>query len=133
MLPPESFHIVVTDSNHHVSNLLQRELQKVGYAVYSPGSAAKASDYLLGSIQINLIILDPQLFHNYDPNLMSKILCHRPEIDIIFHTYKDILCELKAGDNIHQVEKNAESIHSLKRIVHNCFLSFINKGLSKHR
>lgn len=131
MLSPESFHIVVTDGNHHVCDLLQRELEKEGYAVYSPGPAARAYEYLLSSARINLIIFDPQLFHSYDPNLMSKILRHHPEIQIILHSYKDILCELKAGDNIHQVEKNAESIRSLKRIVHKCFLSFIHKDSSK--
>jgi CheY-like chemotaxis protein len=131
MLPPESFHIVVTDSNHHVCDLLQRELGKEGYAVYSPGPALKAYEYLLSSAQINLIILDPQLFHSHDPNLMSKILRNHPEIQIILHTYKDILCGLKTGDNIHQVEKKAESIRSLNDIVHNCFLSFINKERSK--
>jgi hypothetical protein len=131
MLPPESFHIVVTDSNHHVCDLLQRELEKEGYAVYSPGPATKAYEYLLSSAQINLIILDPQLFHPYHPDLMSGILRSHPEIEIILHTYKDILCGLKAGDNVHQVEKNAESIRSLKRIVHNCFLSFINNERSK--
>jgi hypothetical protein len=62
---------------------------------------------------------------------MSGILRHHPEIQIILHTYKDILCGLKAGDNVHQVEKNEESIRSLKRIVHNCFLSFINNERSK--
>lgn len=131
MLPPKSFHIVVTDSNRHVYDLLQRELQEEGYAVYSPGFAAKAYDYLLSSARINLIILDPQLFHPYDPNLLSKILRRHPETQIILHTYKDILCELKAGNNIHQVEKNAESIRVLKDIVHNCFLSFTNKEWSK--
>lgn len=131
MLSLESFHIVVTDNNHHVCDLLQRELEKEGYSVYSPGSAAKAYEYLLSSARINLVILDPQLFHSYDPNLMSKILCHHPEIEIILHTYKDILCELKAGDTIHQVEKNAESIRALKDIVDNCFLSLINKEGSK--
>lgn len=124
MRPPESFHIVVTDSNHYVCDLIKRELQEKGYAVYNPGSAAKAYDYLLSSPRINLIILDPQLFHSYDPNLTSKILRHHPETKIILHTYKDILSELKAGDNIHRVEKNAESIRALKDIVHNCFLAY---------
>ncbi len=127
MLTPESFHIVVTDGNHHVCDLLQRELEKEGYAVYSPRTAAKAYEYLLSSEQINLIIFDPQLFYSYNPNLVSRILRHHPEIQVILHTYKDILCELEAGDSIYQVEKNAESTQSLKDIVHNCYLSFIKK------
>ena len=131
MLLPESFHIVVTDCNHHVCDLLQRELEKEGYTVYSPRPAIKAYDYLLSSSRINLIILDPQLFHSLDPILMSTILSHHPEIQIILHTYKDILCELEAGDNIHRVEKNAESIRALMDIVHNCFLSYINKEWPK--
>jgi DNA-binding NtrC family response regulator len=99
MCSPESFHILVTDSNHHVCNLLQRELQKEGYEVRSPTSEVKPHDYLRSTATIDLLILDPQLCHPCDQTLVSEIL----------------------------IEKNAESIGSLKIAVRNCFRLFSEK------
>jgi DNA-binding response OmpR family regulator len=127
MCSPESFHILVTDSNHHVCDLLQRELQKEGYAVCSSMSAIRAHDYLFSTAAIDLLILDPQLFHPYDQTLIGEILRYHAKIQIIFHTYKDVLAELKTGANIQRVEKNAESIGSLKIAVRGCFRRFSEK------
>ena len=38
MRPPQSFHIMVTDINHHVRDLLIRELEMDGYTVFSQGT-----------------------------------------------------------------------------------------------
>jgi CheY-like chemotaxis protein len=127
MCSPESFHILVTDSNHHVCNLLQRELQKEGYEVRSPTSEVKPHDYLRSTATIDLLILDPQLCHPCDQTLVSEILRYHPEIQIILHSYKDVLSGLKTGDTIHRIEKNAESIGSLKIAVRNCFRLFSEK------
>jgi DNA-binding response OmpR family regulator len=124
MCSPESFHILVTDSNHHVCSLLQRELEKEGYAVCSCTSAIRAHDYLCGPAAIDLLILDPQLFHPYDQTLIGEILCYHSEIQIILHTYNDVLGGLKTGANIHRVEKNAESTGFLKIAVRSCFRRF---------
>jgi DNA-binding NtrC family response regulator len=124
MCLPESFHILVTDCNRHVCNLLQRELQKEGYAVCSPTSEVKAHDYLRSSAVIDLLILDPQLFHPCGQTLFNEILGYHPEIQIILHSYKDVLSSLKTGDTIHRIEKNAESIGALKIAVRNCFRLF---------
>ncbi|GAB6192513.1 response regulator [Desulfocastanea catecholica] len=127
MRPPESFTIVVTDSNHHVCDLLQRELEKEGYAVHSLKSANKAYEYLCSSSRMDLLILDPQLFHPFDQTIIDKILRHHAATQIIFHSYTDILSGLKTADNISQIEKNAASISSVKSVAHALFQAFAEK------
>lgn len=127
MRPPESFTILVTDSNHHVCNLLQRELEKEGYAIHSLKSVNRAYEYLCSSSRIDLLILDPQLFHPLDQIIIDEILRHHAASQIILHSYKDILSGLKTADNIHQIEKNAASIISIKSAVHALFQAFAEK------
>ncbi len=126
---PKSFHVLVTDCNHHVGNLLQRELEKEGYTVYLPKSGNSAFAYLCSSARIDLIILDPQLFYPCDKVLISRILRHHPDMRIIIHSYKDILRTLQADQSIRRIEKNAESIGSLKNCVQSFFLEFSDKQL----
>ena len=123
----ETFHILVTDRNHHVCSLLRRELKKVGYTVYSVSSAAMADKYLRTYAPIDLLILDPQLFHSNDQTLISEIRRHHAAMQIILHTYKDILLGLKSTGGIQQIEKNAESISALKNAVDSCFRLFSEK------
>lgn len=127
MRPPESFTILVTDSNHHVCNLLQRELEKESYTVHSLKSANRACEYLCSSSRMDLLILDPQLFHPFDQTIIDEILHHHAATQIILHSYTDILSGLKTADNIHQIEKNAASISSVKSAVHTLFQAFAEK------
>ncbi len=122
MRPPQSFHIMVTDINHHVRDLLIRELEKDGYTVFSVKTCAMVYEYLCRPAPLDLVILDPELFSTGDHDLFRKVLEQKSARTIILHTYKDIFNGQKSGGNIQLVEKCAESITYLKERVHACYL-----------
>lgn len=124
MCTPESFHIVVTDINHHIRNFLQRELEKEGYTVCSVKTGIMAYERIFSSDPLDLIILDPELFHCFDQTLIEEIVHRHSSLQIIVHTYADSLGEIQPGNNIHLVEKDGQSIGSLKTIIRSCFEFF---------
>ena len=118
----QPFHIMVTDTNHHVRDLLKRELEKEGYVVFCVGNGLDAYHTLCRSTPVDLMILDPELLYPYGHSLFSDVLANNPALQIIVHAYPDFICDLKPGNNVHFVEKNATSIHSLKKIIRTCSL-----------
>ncbi len=127
MCSPESFHIVVTDINHHVRNFLQRELTKEGYAVCSMKTGAMAYDHIFNAAPLDLIILDPEVFHPFDQTLIDEISHQRSSLQLIIHTYADSIDGIKAGNNVHLVEKSGQSIGLLKAKIRTCFKIFLEK------
>lgn len=130
MLSPESFHIVVTDINHHVRNFLQRELEKEGYTVCSVKTGILAYEHIFSPNPLDLIVLDPEIFHCFDQSLIEEIVRRQPSLKVIIHTYADSLGEIQPGSNIYLVEKDGQSIGSLKSIIRTCFVRYQsnNKG-----
>ena len=119
---PQSFHIMVTDINPHVRNLLKRELKREGYSVFCVGSGIDAYHSICDSAMIDLIILDPELLYPYGNSLFRDVLDHNPSLQIIIHTYQEFTKGLKTSTNVHIVEKNATSINPLKERIRACSL-----------
>lgn len=119
---PQTFHIMVTDINHHIRDLLKRELEKEGYTVFCVKSGIDAYRSLCDSRMIDLIILDPELLYPYGHSLFADVLSNNPSLQIIIHTYHEFTNGLKTGNNIHIVEKNATSINPLKEKIRACSL-----------
>jgi CheY-like chemotaxis protein len=128
MLPPESFQIVVTDTNHHVRSFLHRELEKDRYAVTSIKTADQVNEYLLSANPLHLIILDPELFPVFDDTMFSTIARHRPTLQVIIHTFADSIGALQPGKTIHLVTKDGQSIGPIKAKIRNCFQQFQKQG-----
>ena len=120
----DAFHIVVTDINHNVRDFLQRELEKEGYVVASVKTGHMAYERIFSAFPLELIILDPELFHDFDQIFIDKIIHRRPSLQIIVHTYADAIPFLQPGHSIHLVEKNGQSIGSIKSIIHHCSAHF---------
>ncbi len=127
MCTPESFHIVVTDINHHIRNFLQRELEKEGYAVSSVKTGIMACERVFSTDPLDLIILDPEVFHCFDQTLIDGIIHQHFSLQLIIHTYADSTVEIRPGKNIHLVEKNGQSLGSLKTVIRSCFELFQEK------
>jgi DNA-binding NtrC family response regulator len=127
MRTPDSFHIVVTDINHHVRNFLQRELEKEGYTVSSVKTGIMACERVSCAEPLDFIILDPEVFHCFDQTLIDSMIHQHSLLQIIVHTYADSIVNLQPGNNIHLVEKNGQSIGSLKTIIRTCFELFQEK------
>ncbi|MBU1564186.1 MAG: hypothetical protein KJ630_00990 [Proteobacteria bacterium] len=111
----------MTDINHHIRDFLQRELEKEGCTVCSVKTGVMAYVRIFSSDPLDLIILDPELFHPFDQTLIGKIVHRRSSLQIIIHTYLDSIDGIKAGNNIYLVEKSGQSIGSLKAIIRKCF------------
>ncbi len=115
---------MVTDTNHHVRDLLKRELEKEGYAVFCVGNGLDAYHSLCRSKLVDLMILDPELFYPCGHSLFFDVLDNNPTLKIIVHAYPDFISGLKPGCNcnVHLVEKSATSIPLLKKIIRACSL-----------
>ena len=124
MSTPDSFHILVTDINHHVRTFLQRELEKEGYAVCSVKTCAMAYERISSSAPLDLIIVDPELFHQLDQTVIEDIMHRRSSLQIIIHAYADSILEIQPGNRVHLVEKNGQSLQSMKIIISRCFALF---------
>lgn len=110
-------HIVVTDINHNVRDFLGRELAKEGYAVVGVKSAKSATEKIYSSLPLDIIILDPELFACFDQLFVAAMVGKRPSLQIIVHTYADSFPALLPAPQIHLVEKNGQSIGTIKSIL----------------
>ena len=111
------FHILVTDTNHHVRTLLKRELKQEGDIIYTASNKQEAHKYLYGPNHLDIIILDPELPDFFGRSLLKEILDRIPPVQIIVHTFKEFFNELPLDENIHLVEKSAVSIAPLKQMI----------------
>ncbi len=131
MSTPESFHILVTDINHHVRTFLQRELEKEGYTVCNVKTCAMAYERISSSAPLDLIIVDPELFHQVDQTVIEDMIHRRSSLQIIIHAYADSIPEIQPGSRVHLVEKNGQSLQSIKTITSSCFALFQKDKLSR--
>ncbi len=127
MVTHASFHIVVTDINHHIRNFLQRELEKEGYTVSGVKTGIMACERVSRADPLDLIILDPEVFHCFDQTLIDSMIHQHSSLQIIIHTYADSIVDIQPGKTIHLVEKSGQSIRSLKTIIRTCFELFQEK------
>ena len=123
----QPFHIMISDTNHHVRDLLKRELEKEGYAVFCVGNGLDAYHTLCRSTLVDLMILDPELLYPYGHSLVFDVLDNNPTLQIIVHAYPDFISGLKSGGNVHLVEKSATSIPLLKKIIRACSLQKVEE------
>lgn len=112
-----SFHILVTDINLHVRNLLKRELEQDGHTIYMAKNKKEAQGYIYGDNQLDIIILDPELPNCYGQPLIDQIQDRVPPVKIIIHTFAEFFNEMNVDENVHFVEKSAVSIAPLKKII----------------
>jgi DNA-binding NtrC family response regulator len=126
------FHILVTDINHNVRNLLKRELEKEGYSVRCVGKGIDAYHSICDAVQVDLVILDPELLYPYGHSLFTAILEKNPSLQIIIHSYHEFTNGLKPRANVHIIEKNATSINSLKEKIRTCSLQTTGRVKSKN-
>ena len=122
MQPPQPFHIMVTDINFRVRDLLKRELEKEGYHVSCIRGGIDVYHSICNSAAVDLIILDPELLHPYGHSIFTDILKNNPALQIILHTYHEFTRDVTTSRNIHIVEKNATSINPLKDKIRACLL-----------
>ncbi|MFH1154019.1 MAG: response regulator [Pseudomonadota bacterium] len=110
-------HILVTDVNHHVRDLLKREFQKEGYTVYLAKNGDEAQRVLSGPDPLDFVVLDPELPGESGSLLLRLIQDASPRVQIIVHTYPEFAGTLKPCPNVCFVEKSAASIGPIKEVI----------------
>lgn len=110
-------HILVTDVNSHVRDLLKREFQQDGYTVYLAKNGAEARQVLFGPDPLDLIVLDPELPAVPGRSLLRLIQDRIPPVRVIVHTYPEFADVLEEGSNVEFVEKSAASIRPLRDMI----------------
>lgn len=123
MISKSKNRVLITDLNHHIRDLLNREFRVEGYDVLCAGSETEFIDITDSIHRIDILILDPEIFKNHDCNYMIRAHCRDVIHHIIVHTYKELHDELDLGAEIPFVEKNASSIAPLKAAVRHCLSS----------
>jgi DNA-binding NtrC family response regulator len=119
MTDHSSMHIMVTDINHHVRDLLKRELEKEGHSVITVGNSIEAFHRICDSTAVDLLILDPELLYPYGHSLFSCLLENNPSLRIIIHAYGEFFSGMRLGGKIHFVEKAGDSISALRHTIRN--------------
>lgn len=112
-------HIIVTDINHHVRDLLKRELEKEGHSVVTVGNSIEAFHRICDSAAVDLLILDPELLYPYGHTLLTCVLDNNPSLQIIIHAHGEFSSGVRLCGQIHFVEKAADSINALHRTIRN--------------
>jgi len=110
-------HILVTDKNHHVRDLLVRELDRDGHVIYNVGSGTSAYSHILSGVQLDLVILDPEIFGSEQLDLFHRIVHGLPATTIILHTFSDLIHIPKNMRDILFIAKNTDSIQTIKKTI----------------
>lgn len=117
MTNKHSYHILVTDKNHHVRDLLVRELNRDGCITYNVNSCTSAYRHILSNAPLDLVILDPELFKPGNLDIFRQIVQGLPTTPIIIHTYPDTVYFPGNNSNISVIEKNADSILNIRQTI----------------
>lgn len=117
MHPAHALHILVTDKNHHVRDLLVRELDREGHVTYNVSSCTSAYSHILSGVRLDVVILDPEIFGPEHLDLLRKIVHGIPAKTIILHAFSDLIRIPKSMDNLLFIAKDAESIQTIKHTI----------------
>ncbi len=113
-------HILVTDKNHHVRDLLQRELIKEGHYVQCESSAIAIRNHFCTSQRLDLLILDPELFLPEHIQMLRNVILKQATVPIILHTYSEFQYLRSYGENIEYISKDAESVYKIRQKILTC-------------
>lgn len=110
--------ILVADRNPNVRDFLKRELAVEGYRVNLAGNGQEVFNCIKGPKGIDLLILDLDLPHAGDRNILDEIRCSMPSLPVIVHTYLPQYTNQPGTlNNTTLVEKNGNSIDLLKDVI----------------
>ena len=111
--------ILIADRNPHVREFLKRELADEGYCIHVAGSSSEVIQSAYAGNAIDVIVLDPDLPGDINPELIRTLRSRVPEIPVIIHTFSQ---NMRTGNQFTGkeifVEKQASSIEQLKKVIH---------------
>lgn len=114
----EKFTILIADRNHHVRELLSREMMAEGYSVRVAKNGREVLKWVFDKEPLDLVILDLDLPDVEETRILDKINDRVPYLPVVIHTFlteynNQPVVQAAAG----LVEKDGSSINRLKEIV----------------
>ena len=116
------FTIIVSDLNHHIRDLLYRELKEDGFNVTKAISGAEVCKSIASPHCADLIILDPDLLSFHGISLLPE-MNNNTNITIIVHTFERKQVSSFQQENVYFVEKDGSSIVRIKEIAKACYVA----------
>ncbi len=111
--------ILIADRNPRVRQFLKREITAEGYRVRLAGSAREVLESLRPGVALDLLVLDPELPDADAVELLERIASRTPPLPVVCHALDSQQTDLKpCSASAAFVEKSADSVESLKRIIH---------------
>ena len=124
----QHLHILIADRNPHVRSFLKRELEAEGYRVRLAENGFQVLNLVYERVPLDLLILDPDLPDTDCTSLLEKVHDRIPPLPTIIHTfltdYPDPREALQADVF---VEKGANSVEEIKRIIENLIQTIASK------
>ena len=113
----KKFTILIADRNPHVRKFLKRELASEGYRIRIAENATEVLKRANHAESLDLIIIDPDSFHEDRTTLLKRLQNRIPILPIVIHSFQ-------SDDNPYPVdsrhiifvEKREDSIELLKKI-----------------
>jgi DNA-binding NtrC family response regulator len=109
------FTILVADRNPHIRDFVQRELKEAGHRVFTAKNAAQLKGWILRPIQMDALVIDPNIpgMDNYEE--LRPLLTLRPELPVVFHCFApDTVVLRDLAEKVAFVEKSGHSIDAVK-------------------
>jgi DNA-binding NtrC family response regulator len=109
------FTILVADRNPHIRDFVQRELKEAGHRVFTAKNAAQLKGWILRPIQMDALVIDPNIpgMDNYEE--LRLLLTLRPELPVVFHCFVPDTASLRdLTEKVVFVEKSGHSIDAVK-------------------
>ena len=118
--------ILIAERNPHIRNFLRRELAACGYNVRLAENGKELLKTLMYSrTRIDLLVLDPD-FPGVDAIEMARKTVGRiPQLPVVLHCIggTDNPSDFDAENSLYYVEKDGQSIETLKAAIQNIFSS----------
>jgi DNA-binding NtrC family response regulator len=111
----KKFTILVADRNPHIRDFVQRELKEAGHRIFTAKNAAQLKGWILRSIQLDAVVIDPNMPGMDNNEELRLLLTLRPELPVVFHCFAPDTVALKdLTEKVVFVEKSGHSIDAVK-------------------
>jgi CheY-like chemotaxis protein len=123
-MPPKNrtLTVLLADRNPRIRDFILRELRSDGHHVLTAANAIQIIRWLESAIQLDVLILDPNMPGIDSKDKLELILSLKPHLPIVFHCLSPdpmgLPLKMKAQM---MIEKNGNSIDDLKQMLKRLF------------
>lgn len=110
--------LLIADRNPHIRDYLKRELTSEGYVIYLAKTGRELLETIACIKTLDLLILDPDLPDQNDPDILMKIGSVAPDMRVVVHSFRpEFQQSEQMSGQVNFVEKRGNSIDQLKQTI----------------